>query len=275
MTSLRYSVILSLQNKWEFMKRIVFTNDKGGVGKTTTVANMAVALAKKGRRTLVIDMDPQADVTYALLGERAPEAADGYVPPTTHALLTGHYRIDQVILEVPRYPNLYIIPSNSDLADAALKLGQRPTRLRSLLADLPPDAYDVILLDTGKGLDPLSINALAAVSEVIVIVSPGRLELDAIARMQENITLVRDEVLLKAGEPNIKGILLTLADPYSITKDTISRIKKQYPNLLLKTIIPKNNDLQKAIGRACSVFEIAPNSKGALAYQSLVEELGL
>ena len=257
------------------MKRIVFTNDKGGVGKTTTVANMAVGLAQRGRKTLVIDMDPQADVTYALLGERAPEAGDGYVPPTIHALLTGHYQLVEVTLKVPRYPNLYLIPSNADLADAALKLGQRPTRLRSLLDELPPDSFDVLLIDTGKGLDPLAVNALAAVEDVIVMVSPGRLELDAIARMCENVALVRDEVLLKAKEPNIRGILLTLADPYSITKDTLARIRKGYPNLLLKTTIPKNNDLQKAIGRARSVFEVAPNSKGAQAYQELLEELGL
>lgn len=257
------------------MRKIVFTNDKGGVGKTTTVANLAVGLVRKGRKTLVIDMDPQADVTYALLGQRAPEAGNGYVPPTTHALLTGHYSIDQVILAVTRYPNLFIIPSNADLADAALKLGQRPTRLRSLLDDLPPEAFDVILIDTGKGLDPLAINALAAAGEVIVMVSPGKLELDAIARMMENVRLVRDEVLLKAENPTVKGILLTLADPYSITKDTLARIKTSYPQAVLKTIIPKNNDLQKAIGRARSVFEIAPNSKGATAYQQLLEELEL
>ena len=257
------------------MRRIVFTNDKGGVGKTTTVANLAVGLARSGKKTLVIDMDPQGDVTYALLGERAPEAGDGYVPPTTHALLTGHYRIEQVTLEVPRYPNLFLIPSNADLADAALKLGQRPTRLRSLLDELPDEAFDVVLIDTGKGLDPLAVNALAAVQDVIVMVSPGRLELDAIARMHENVRLVRDEVLLKAEEPKIKGILLTLADPYSITKDTLVRIKQQYPELLLQTAIPKNNDLQKAIGRARSIFEVAPNSKGALAYEQLMKELEL
>lgn len=257
------------------MRKIVFTNDKGGVGKTTTVANLAVGLAKKGRKTLVIDMDPQADVTYTLLGERAPEAGSGYVPPTTHALLTGHYTVDQVTLAVPRYPNLFIMPSNSDLADAALKLGQRPTRLRSLLDELPSDAFDVILIDTGKGLDPLAINALAAAQEVIVMLAPGKLELDAIARMMENVRLVRDEVLLKAEEPIIKGILLTLADPYSITKDTKERIKREYPGLLLETIIPKNNDLQKAIGRARSVFEVAPTSKGALAYKRLLGELKL
>ena len=206
------------------MRKIVFTNDKGGVGKTTTVANLAVGLARQGKKTLVIDMDPQADVTYALLGQRAPEAGQGYMPPTAHALLTGHYTIEQVILEVPRYKNLYIIPSNSDLADAALKLSQRPTRLRSLLDALPENSFDVILIDTGKGLDPLAINALAAAEEVIVMVAPGKLELDAIGRMFENVALVREEILLKASEPNVTGILLTLADPYSITKDTWARI---------------------------------------------------
>ena len=257
------------------MRRIVFTNDKGGVGKTTTVANLAVGLSQQGRRVLVADMDPQADVTFALLGERAPEATGGYVPPTMHALLTGHYNLDQVSLKVSRYPGLFLIPSNADLADAALKLAQRPTRLRSLLDELPETAYDVVLIDTGKGLDPLAVNALSAAREVIIMVSPGRLELDAISRMVENVKLVREEVLLKSEEPVVQGILLTLADPYSITLDTLERINAAYPEMLLSTRIPKNNDLQKAIGRAQSIFEVAPESKGAHAYTALLQELGL
>jgi len=257
------------------MRRLVFTNDKGGVGKTTTVANVAVGLAKQGKRTLVLDMDPQADVTFALLAQRAPEAGNGYMPPTMHSLLLGHYPLEQTILSVPRYPNLFIIPSNEDLADAAMKLSQRPTRLRHLLDGLPEDAYDFVLIDTGKGLDPLAINALAAAQEAILMVTPGRLELDAIARMQDHVELVREEVLLHAQQPVIRGILLTMADPYSITQDTLLRIEQSYPGSLFKTIIPKNNDLQKAIGRACSVFEIAPESKGAQAYRLLIEELAL
>jgi cellulose biosynthesis protein BcsQ len=86
------------------------------------------------------------------------------VPPTTHALLTCHYPIEQVILKLPRYQNLSIIPSNADLADAALRLAHRPHHLRQLLAGLPKDVYDVVFIDTGKGLDPLAVNALAAAS---------------------------------------------------------------------------------------------------------------
>lgn len=257
------------------MRKIVFTNDKGGVGKTTTVANLAVGLSQKGKRILVIDMDPQADVTFTLLAQRPQEAANGYVPPTAHSLLIGHYTLSQTILPVPRYKNLSIIPSNSDLADASLRLAQNPTRLKRLLQDVPDYTYDAILIDTGKGLDTLAVNALAAADEVVVILTPGRLELDAIDRMRQHVSLVRNEVLQGSQSPTIRGILLTLADPFSITRDTLNRLQTRYPGLLLNTRIPKNNDLQKAVGRACSVFEVAPHSRGADAYRKLIEELGL
>jgi chromosome partitioning protein len=257
------------------MKSIVFANDKGGVGKTTTVANLAVGYARTGKRVLLVDMDPQADLTFAVLGQRAPEAKDGFIPPTTHALLTGHYPIQEVILEVERYPGLSIIPSNSDLADAALKIANRPTRLLHLLKDIPEGEYDLILIDTGKGLDPLVINSLTAAQKVVTMVSPGRLELDAVERMQQNVSLVREEILLGAAEPVLAGILLTLADPYTVTRDTYQRLQDVYPDLLFETTIPKNNDLQKAIGRALSIFEFAPNSKGAQAYEQLLKELKL
>jgi chromosome partitioning protein len=156
-----------------------------------------------------------------------------------------------------------------------LRLARHPTKLKRLLLNLTPESYQVILIDTGKGLDPLAINALAAADEVVIMVTPGRLELDAIARMQDHVRLVRDEVLLQSETPVVKGILMTLADRYSITRDTWMRIQHGYPKLLFNTIIPKNNDLQKAIGRASSIFEVAPDSKGAEAYRKLIQELRL
>jgi len=143
------------------MRQIVFTNDKGGVGKTTTVVNLAVGAASRGTRVLVVDMDPQADATFALLAQRPPEAGRGYIPPSAYSLLTGHYTLQQVILAAPRYPHLSMVPANADLADAALKVSRRPTRLRRSLQDLPNGAFDLVLIDTGKGLDPLAVNALA------------------------------------------------------------------------------------------------------------------
>jgi len=257
------------------MKRIVFTNDKGGVGKTTTVANLAVGLAKRGKKILVIDMDPQADVTFALLGQRVPESQDNYSPASIHSLLIGYHKITQVIVKSPRYKNLSLIPSNADLAGSALKLSHKPILLRNSLEELPKGKFDIVLIDTGKGLDPLVINALAAVQDVIIMVTPGRLELDAIDRIHEHVELVRERILDHAYEPVVRGILITLADPYSVTKDTIDRINKKYPGYLFKTRIPKNNDLQKAIGRTRSIFEVAPKSKGALAYEEVIKELDI
>ena len=89
------------------------------------------------------------------------------------------------------------------------------------------------------------------------------------------MALVRDEVLMGSPFPKVRGILLTLADHYSVTHDTIRHIRDKYPDLLLETRIPKNNDLQKAIGRAKSIFEVAPLSKSALAYRKLMQELDL
>ena len=109
-----------------------------------------------------MDMHPQADATFAILAEYAPEAGSGYVLPSMHILLTGHYSLEQVIMQAPRYPNLSIIPSNSDLADAALRLTHRLHHLRQLLDGLSADAFDVVLIDTGKGLYPLAVNARAA-----------------------------------------------------------------------------------------------------------------
>jgi len=93
--------------------------------------------------------------------------------------------------------------------------------------------------------------------------------------MEENVRLALEEVLLQADSPVITGILLTFADHYPITRDTLAALRAQYPKLLLKSVIPKNNDLQKAIGRARSIFEIAPQSKGATAYLRLLKELDL
>lgn len=93
--------------------------------------------------------------------------------------------------------------------------------------------------------------------------------------MVEHVRLVREEVLLKASAPSIRGIVMTLADPYSITRDTWLRVQQQYPSWMSHVVIPKNNDLQKAIGRAQSIFEMSPRSKGALAYQRLIEAMRL
>jgi chromosome partitioning protein len=224
------------------------------------VANLSIGLARQGHKTLVVDMDPQADVTYAILGARPPLLAKGKpLPPTVYGLLLEKYDFGDVRLTAPRYPNLDILPSNSDLASAALQLVNDP-------------GSQTVLLQLLRGL-LLVINALAAADEVVVMTTPGKLELDAIKRMVSNVDRVRTRTLLDSDQPRVTGILLTLADHYTVTRDTKAAIEEKYPGLLLQTVIPKNDDLKKAISRAKSVFEFNPTSRGAQAYELLVKEV--
>jgi chromosome partitioning protein len=259
------------------MRTIAFTNDKGGVAKSTSVANIAVGLAHQDYTVLVIDMDQQGDATYALLGARPPMIAkDLPIPKTTYSLLTGTYSIAEVILKAPRYPNISLVPSNTDLAQAGSKLAIEPggqTALMFSLQALAQDAFDFVLIDTGKGLDALLINSLAAADEVLILTSPGRLELDAVGRMVQHIDKVRTRVLLGADHPKLLGIVLTRANHYTVARDTKTFLEQQYAHCLLETYIPTNEDLSKAVSRAQSIFEFKPQSKGAQAYAQLIAEV--
>ncbi len=259
------------------MRKIVITNDKGGVGKTTTVANLSVGLARKGCKTLVVDVDPQGDATFAILGARPPLITrDKPLPKTTYSLLLEKYDLAEVTIKAPRYPNLAIVPSNSDLSQASTQLASQPgsqTVLMQALQSLGSDVYDFVLIDTGKGLDLLVINALAAADDVMVMIKPGSLEIDALKRMMNHIELVRNRTLLGADRPKLMGILLTITNRYSVAKDTQELLEQLYPGKLLNTIIPDNIDLQKAISRAQSIFEFRPESRGAQAYEQLTEEV--
>jgi len=259
------------------MRKIVFTNDKGGVGKTTTVANMAVGLANQGHKTLVVDMDPQGDATFTILGANPPLASKNQpLPPTIHTLLLEKYEFDEVVKEAPRYPNLFILASNKDLSEASGILANRPgaqTALFRILKSLPEDSYDFVLIDTGKGLDALLINSLAASDEVVVMVKPGQYELKALDRLTQHVEKVRTQIMFGTDYPRVTGILLALTDHYSITKDARSIVDKRYPGLLMSTEIPSNIELQKAASRAKSIFEFNPKSKGAKAYKALVKEV--
>ncbi len=259
------------------MRTIVFTNDKGGVGKTTTVTNLAVGLASKGYKILVVDMDAQGDATKTILGGRPPlHTPDKPLPRTIVSLLLEVYPLEKVAVQAPRYPNIYVVASNSDTADVAARLANRPgaqTALYEIFQAIPNGAYDFALIDTGKGLDLLIINALAASDEVIVMATPGPYELDAIDRMVKHTEKVRTRTLMGADHPKIAGILLTNTDHYTVAQDTKKVIEADHPGMLLKTAIPINRDLQKAASRALSIFEFNPKSKGAEAYGELVKEV--
>jgi len=258
------------------MRTIVITNDKGGVAKTTTVANLAVGLVREGYKILVVDMDLQGDVTDIILGARPPLLSEKeIVPKTAYTLMLERHKLTEVMLEAPRYPNLFIVPSNKDLSQASAQLANKPgsqTVLRHIL-QTTPNSYDYVVIDTGRGLDLLVINSLAAADDVIIMTTPGKLELDAVERMHAIVEEVRTRTLLGAKTPQVLGIVLAKADHYSIAQDTKTFLKKRYPGKVFKTVVPKNDDLGKALARSLSVFEFNPRSKGAIAYNQLLKEI--
>ena len=247
------------------MRRTVYTADKGGVGKTTTVANVAVRLAELGKRVLVADADGQGDATYALLGARPPLMTPGKtVPPSMYALMVEQAAFNEVVVRAPKYPLIDVLPSNKDLDRAPLMMANDPggtTVLKRTLDTLPNDAYDYVLIDTAKGRDLLLINAIAAADDVVVMVMPGTLEIDAVARTIEHVEAVRTKTLLGADRPQVMGILMTRAEIRSdetvetLTVSARRIIEEAHPWMLFRTIIPEAVDYRKAISMAMSIFE--------------------
>ena len=248
------------------MRRIAIANQKGGVGKTTTAVNLAVGLARAGKRTLLIDMDPQANSTFALMGMREPKA-------TTYDLLINNLSLREVVVPTSE-KGLDLLPSDIDLAGAEVELiteigGQ--TRLKARLAERSGSAYDFLIIDTPPSLGLLTINSLAAVEEVFVPVSASVFALKGLSQLERTIEKVR--VNLQCPNLRITGALVTMFDYTNVAKDVLAAIRRRFGEAMFETVIPKNVKLEEAHSRAQSVFAYAPDSKGAEAYSMLVREV--
>jgi chromosome partitioning protein len=253
------------------MRRIVCTADKGGVGKTTTIANTAVRLNELGKKVLVVDVDGQGDATYALLGTRPLLLERGKaVRPSMYALMVEQATFPEVVISAPRYPLIDVLPANKDLDRAPLMIANDPggtTVLKRVLDALQAQNYDFVLIDTAKGRDLLLINAIAAAGEVVVMVTPGTLEVDAVARTVEYVEAVRTKTLMGADTPQLIGILMTRGDirsDESVETLTVSArrvLEHNYPGMLFQTVIPEAVDYRRAISMAVSIFEYAERKR--------------
>ena len=247
------------------MRKIVIANQKGGVGKTTTAVNLAAGLVYSGKRTLAIDMDPQANLTFATLGPADPTA-------TIYDLLVNHSSIPEVKLAV-EHMGLDLIPSNIDLAAAEVDLIATMGRHKLLSTRLTADPlnYDFVIIDAPPSLGLLTINALVAATEIIIPVSTSIFALRGISRLQSTIDMVKQR--LNRADLSIAGILCTMYDHTNVAIDVHKLIRHHFGELTFKTVIPKNVKLEEAHSRAESVFGYAPHSKGAEAYARLVQEV--
>lgn len=246
-------------------RTIAITNNKGGVGKTTTVVNLAAGLALKGRRVLVVDTDPQGNATFALLGPEAPAAV------LTDNLITNRVAFGALITPT-RSPGVDLVPSAITLSAADIQLAGVPGREKLLARRLRPfTGYDYILLDTPPSLGILTVNALTAAGEVFIPVGVGTFALIGITLLEDTITQLKEN--LELTDLAITGAVATLSDRTRVAKDTLLALQAHFGPRLFMTVIPRNKDIEEAHSRSESIFAYAPRSRGGEAYAALVEEV--
>lgn len=252
---------------------IAVVNQKGGVGKTTTSTNLGAALAQKGKKVLLVDIDPQSNLTTHLgvvAKDDNPEAPP--VPAlSVYDVLKGKKDIKDVIIK--RSERLDLVPSSLLLSAADLELGGvvgRELILKRAL-DKVKDQYDVVVIDCPPALGLLSLNALAAVSKVIVPVQSEYLALHGVRQLLDTIDQVRGiyNPTLVVG-----GVLICLHDSRKrLARAVADTIRAYFGDLVFDTIIRENVSLAEAPANGQTIFEYAPKSSGSDDYLSLAEEV--
>jgi chromosome partitioning protein len=240
-------------------------NQKGGVGKTTTAVNLGACVADLGRQTLVVDLDSQCNATVALgLGrEERPSSYDCLCGDTSVAEAAQPTGTD----------NLWIVPANRDLAGAAVELPsleRSQYRLRESLGAVR-ERFAATLLDCPPSLGPVTVNALTAADRAIVPVQAEYLALEGLVQFLDTVHQVRKEL-----NPNLvlTGLLITMADERTrLAVDVENELRTHFPELVLRTVVPRSVRVAEAPSFALAVTEHAPASRGAVAYRALAEEV--
>src|SRR5262249_29711410 len=245
------------------MSVICIANNKGGVGKTTTTVNLAAGLARLGCRVLVVDVDGQANATYALTGRVHPV-------PSLYDVLVGDRKLDTVLWQ-SNEENVWIVPADGRLQNADVELASRPGREWRLARALYDLVYDYIILDTPPSLGVLTQNALAAAHRVLVPVSLTEFSLIGMDKLEATIEELLDQ--LDLADLEIAGVIATFYESNTATNETLGIIEKKYEGHLLETRIPKNLDLEKAHRENESILSFAPASSGGQAYAQLAREV--
>ena len=241
-------------------KTLAVANQKGGVAKTTTVHSIGAALAERGLRTLLVDLDPQACLTYSL----------GVVPQelqhSLHDVLVHHVAAEEVVVKAGE---LHVLPATIDLTGAEIYLLSKTGREYALARALEPlkGSYDVVIVDCGPSLGILTINGLTAADEVLIPLQCETLSERGVGQLLETIDDVRNYT-----NPNVKvgGVVATMYDGRTrLSKQVLESVPARYGLDVLPPPIPKSVRVAEAPGLSRSVLEHAPRSAAADAYRQL------
>jgi chromosome partitioning protein len=248
------------------MRRIAIVSLKGGVGKTASAMAIAVGLAKRGLRTLLVDADQQANSTWSILG------GQGSDPPTLSAVLTREAPAAAVIRETTT-PGLDLLPADGSLGGVNVALAQelgRDTRLRSALAPIDGQ-YDYVIFDTGPQMTTVLANALVCATEVVTPLDPSVHAMLGLVALEDIIADVREAYSNSA--LHMGGLLLTKMSRNNVCREVETELRSRFGKLVFKTTVPSSTKIEEANARGMCLLDYAPKSPGALAYFELVEEI--
>ncbi len=247
-------------------KIISFSNQKGGVGKTTSCVNIAAQIAKKGKRVLLIDMDPQGNATSGLGLQKSK------IKRTIYDVLIGNFDAKDVLIKT-NFNNLWVIPSNIELAGAELELHEldETSNFTKMSLDSIKDDFDYIFIDCPPSLGMLTVKALSS-SDGIVI--PMQCEFYSLEGMSQLLNTVKKIRKLYNPELQIVGILLTMYNGrLTLTNQVVAELKKYYADKLFKTPITRTVRLSEAPGYGEPICYHDPYGKGSLEYADVAKEL--
>jgi chromosome partitioning protein len=244
---------------------LAVTNQKGGVGKTTTSVNLAASLVETGRRVLLVDLDAQGNATMGSGCNKHEVARTGY------DLLIGHADIHDVIIRAT-VAGYDLLPGNSDLTAAEVELMNRDDRERRLRSALTyvQNEYDLIIIDCPPSLNMLTVNALAAAHGVFIPIQCEYYALEGLSALLDTVEQVRHAV---NPELEIEGLLRTMYDARNnLANDVSAQLQEHFGDKVYRTIIPRNVRLAEAPSHGMPVLNYDRGSRGAVAYLALAGE---